>query len=84
MTASSPKFDLFLALAIIDLHKGMLRQTCHSFDDTLRYFNSLAMSIQAEEILGRADQLLVHFQTDPLISRDRALLRELFGQINQE
>lgn len=68
----SSQFVLFIALAILDKHKQVMLARLNHFDEILRYMNDLAMNIELEDVLVRAEVLFQKFkQKVGLIDRRR-------------
>ncbi|ORY85467.1 rab-GTPase-TBC domain-containing protein [Protomyces lactucae-debilis] len=58
----SPDFQIFCALAILDLHAEVMMTHLHAFDEILKYVNDLSGRMKADEILARAEKLYLAFQ----------------------
>ncbi|GAB5585524.1 GTPase activating protein [Umbelopsis nana] len=58
----STQFHLFVALAILDQHRNVIMDHLKHFDEILKYINDLALTIQLDETLQRAEILFHQFQ----------------------
>lgn len=51
----SPDFQIFIALAILDLHADIMMTHLRAFDEVLKYVNELSGRMKVAEILQRAE-----------------------------
>ncbi|KAG2174706.1 hypothetical protein INT43_005764, partial [Umbelopsis isabellina] len=58
----STQFHLFVALAILDQHRNVIIDHLKHFDEILKYINDLALTIDLEETLQRAEILFHQFK----------------------
>ncbi|KAI8579102.1 hypothetical protein K450DRAFT_199779 [Umbelopsis ramanniana AG] len=58
----STQFHLFVALAILDQHRNVIMDHLKHFDEILKYINDLALTIDLDETLQRAEILFHQFQ----------------------
>lgn len=58
----SSQFVLFIALALLDKHRTVILSRLNQFDEILKYMNDLAMTIDLEDILVRAEVLFRKFK----------------------
>lgn len=58
----SPNFQIFIALAILDLHADIMMKHLKAFDEVLKYVNELSGRLKEKEILQRAERLYLGFQ----------------------
>lgn len=57
----SPDFQLFCALAILDLHSAVMISHLRAFDEVLKYVNDLSGRMKVDEVLVRAEKLYKAF-----------------------
>jgi len=58
----SSGFHLFIALAILEKHRGVIMEHLKHFDEVLKYINELSTTIDLESTLIRAEALFRRFQ----------------------
>lgn len=58
----SSQFVLFLVLALLDKHRKVILTQLHEFDEILKYMNDLAMSMDLDDLLVRAEVLFKKFK----------------------
>ncbi|CAO3618918.1 unnamed protein product [Cunninghamella echinulata] len=56
------QFHLFVALAILDQHRDVMIDYLKNFDEILKYINDLALTMDVQEILQRAEILFYQFK----------------------
>ncbi|KAI9698025.1 MAG: GTPase activating protein [Candelina mexicana] len=58
----SSGFHLFIALAILEKHRGVIMEHLKHFDEVLKYINELSNTIDLPSTLLRAEALFLRFQ----------------------
>ncbi|CAO3589540.1 unnamed protein product [Absidia cylindrospora] len=58
----SSQFHLFVALSILDQHREFIMDYLKSFDEILKYINDLALTMDIQETLQRAEILFYQFK----------------------
>ncbi|KAI9332962.1 rab-GTPase-TBC domain-containing protein [Obelidium mucronatum] len=59
---SATHFHFFIALAILNKHRGHIMTQCTAFDELLKYLNELSEKEDVEDIVRRAEVLFVVFK----------------------
>ncbi|KAL7747302.1 GTPase activating protein [Sorochytrium milnesiophthora] len=56
------EYMLFVALAVLDLHRDKIMSELHAFDEILKFANELSYQIPVDPTLHRAEELFLMFQ----------------------
>lgn len=80
----SPDFQIFIALAILDLHADIMMKHLKAFDEVLKYVNELSGRMKVNEVLQRAERLYLGFQARVSELHKREDLRHRRGEAMPE
>ncbi|KAL9934393.1 hypothetical protein V8E36_006849 [Tilletia maclaganii] len=62
----SNQFQLFIALAILEMNRDMLLRYLENFDEMLQYMNELSQQMDVEQVISQAESLCLSLATLPL------------------
>jgi hypothetical protein len=58
----SPEYQLFIAMALLDLHRKEIMEKLTDFDHILKFINELSENVQVDDVLKRAEELYWIFE----------------------
>lgn len=85
-SAPTSQFHLFVALAILNIHRKHIMNYCNAFDELLKYINNLSLMMNVNEIIDHSRFLWLEFKNifNSQVSQDVLLTSKKISTLNEE
>lgn len=81
----SSQFHMFICLALLSKHEKIIMKHLVQFDQVLKYFNDLSMTIDLDDVLVRAELLFLRFKKMvEIIDRENRLKRSKGEPVDED